>query len=372
MKVLFIASWYPNSVDPVKGIYIKKHAQAIRSAGVEIEVLALTVNRSKKFYEKKVSVTTDEAGIKTHVIELNSMFYKFIHLDLFSQYMTLRRYYFKNIHSNGKPTIIHSNVLYPAAILAARLSKKLKVPHVITEHWSLIPKFMKRSLYSFDGKKTYKNATKITVVSEFLKKRISPFIIETDKVEIIPNVINTSQFSFRQKAAGNTLSFICTANWREPKRPDLIFAALERIREINKNFQLVVVGEGILLEEQKKKTWGFPVIYKGNLNSNYLAMELQNADYFLHASDMETFSIVVAEALSTGTPVLASNAGAIPDLVNSENGFLAENTVEDWTSKLKLLIEKKDWNYKAISESTLKFNEKSIGEKFKELYQKII
>ena len=74
MKVLFISSWYPNSTNPLKGVFVKKHAAAIKSAGVDIEVLALTVSYSKKFYEKKVYKTTDENGVVTHLIELNSRF----------------------------------------------------------------------------------------------------------------------------------------------------------------------------------------------------------------------------------------------------------------------------------------------------------
>ena len=46
MKVLFISSWYPNTTNALKGVYVKKHAQAIHSAGVDIRVLAVTVNPS--------------------------------------------------------------------------------------------------------------------------------------------------------------------------------------------------------------------------------------------------------------------------------------------------------------------------------------
>ena len=78
MKVLFISSWYPNSVHPLKGLFVKKHAAAIKSAGVDIEVVAITVSPSSKTFEKKIYKHTDENGIVTHQIELNSRFYKWI------------------------------------------------------------------------------------------------------------------------------------------------------------------------------------------------------------------------------------------------------------------------------------------------------
>ena len=41
MKVLMITPWYPNSCNPLQGVFVRNHARAIKSAGVEIEVLAL-------------------------------------------------------------------------------------------------------------------------------------------------------------------------------------------------------------------------------------------------------------------------------------------------------------------------------------------
>lgn len=48
--------------------------------------------------------------------------------------------------------------------------------------------------------------------------------------------------------------------------------------------------------------------------------------------------------LAAGLPVVVSNANAIiPTVItNNENGFIVENTVDDWYEKLKMLIENKD------------------------------
>jgi len=43
---------------------------------------------------------------------------------------------------------------------------------------------------------------------------------------------------------------------------------------------------------------------------------------FVVFSDTETFSCVTAEALCTGLPVIASRAGALPELVDEKNGIL--------------------------------------------------
>jgi glycosyltransferase involved in cell wall biosynthesis len=74
----------------------------------------------------------------------------------------------------------------------------------------------------------------------------------------------------------------------------------------------------------------------GKLSFAEAACEMQNASYFLHASNYETFSLVCAEALSCGTPVVASAVGGVPEYLNDKNGILvSDNTVESWTNCLK-------------------------------------
>ena len=52
---------------------------------------------------------------------------------------------------------------------------------------------------------------------------------------------------------------------------------------------------------------------------------MNKAEYFIHLSGYETFSVVCAEALCCGTPVIASNVGAISELVDNTNGILIQN-----------------------------------------------
>jgi len=372
MKVLFISSWYPTNTNPLKGVFVKKHAAAIKMGGVEIEVLAVTVNYSKSLFEKKFYREVDENGVVTHVIELNSRFYKFIHVDLIMQFAYLKKYYYRNIKPNFNPDLIHSNVIFPAGVLGYWLSKKEGLPHIITEHWSKVDKFMARSIYSGAGKKAYSSAKYVTAVSGFLKKSLSKHVKPESKIVVIPNVVNTEVFTYKEKNPSTSeIKFSCVAHWTKPKRPDLIFKSLNEFsKHSNKKIILNIVGEGYLLEELKKENWNFTINYLGNLPPQKLAELHQQSDYFLHASDIETFSIVIAEALACGTPVLASNVGAIPDLVNDENGILCENETESWISGLEKLISVNHETLK-ISEQVKNYSREKVGNKFIELYNSI-
>jgi glycosyltransferase involved in cell wall biosynthesis len=371
MKVLFIASWYPNSMNPLKGIFVKKHAAAIKASGVDIEVLALTVSPGK-FFQVKIDTTIDEYGIKTHKIEFNSWFYKLIHLDILLQFGFLKQMYYKRIKRNFQPDIIHSNVLYPAAIMGYKLAKKEGLPHIITEHWSGVDKFMNKSLYARTGKKAYDSAKYVAVVSSFLKKSLSKHISGMDKIKVIPNVVDSNIFYFKPKQKNEELVFCCVAHWTGGKRPDLLFGALEKFSlERSVQFRLDVIGEGPLIGKIKEMNWNFKVNYLGNLFKEEIAERLRASDYFLHASNMETFSIVIAEAFSTGTPALASKVGAVPELVNDTNGILCENTIESWMEGLKKITQT-HYDNEQISKNSDKYSLLRIGNEFKGLYTTLI
>jgi glycosyltransferase involved in cell wall biosynthesis len=60
----------------------------------------------------------------------------------------------------------------------------------------------------------------------------------------------------------------------------------------------------------------------GELSEGLVADSYNRADLFVHPSLHETYGMVVAEALARGLPVVATNTGAIPDLIGNGAGLL--------------------------------------------------
>ena len=60
----------------------------------------------------------------------------------------------------------------------------------------------------------------------------------------------------------------------------------------------------------------------GELSEGMVADSYNRADVFVHPSLHETYGMVVAEALARGLPVVATNTGAIPDLIGDGAGLL--------------------------------------------------
>jgi phosphatidylinositol alpha 1,6-mannosyltransferase len=78
--------------------------------------------------------------------------------------------------------------------------------------------------------------------------------------------------------------------------------------------QIVIVGDGI---ERKKLESSLPsAVFTGQLAGEQLAAAFASMDVFVHPGEHETFCRAVQEALASGVPVVAPDAGGPRDLVS--------------------------------------------------------
>jgi L-malate glycosyltransferase len=189
---------------------------------------------------------------------------------------------------------------------------------------------------------------------------------------VIPNIVDSSLFSYtlRPKPNESTIIFTCVAHWEFPKRLDLIVESLKIFAlSLNKTLILNVIGNGSQCEIYRNSVFtNVTIHWCGHLPKSKISELLVNTNFFVHASNIETFSIVIAEALTMGTPVLASKVGAIPELINPKNGILVENNVDDWVAGL-CEITKRLYNNKQIAEQIQwKFTKDTISTQLHDVY----
>ncbi|MEI6752267.1 MAG: glycosyltransferase [Paludibacter sp.] len=382
MNVLFLTSWYPTPNNPGFGIFVKEHAKAIDSAGVEIVVLAVQVERSTSFFNLKVYDFRDESDIRTVQINISSKFRDLIYHFIPLQRQIAFKYYKKIIAPVFSPDIVHSNVVFPAGMLGDFIAGKINKPHIITEHWSKVAGILQKPYLSGLTKGAYKRSTKILPVSEFLKKNLIHLMpsLNSSKFSVVPNVINSESFTFKKKQdSTEEIKFCAVATWATKKipdkKPELFIEALEQIQfKSNKKITLTMVGGGDRVEELQelcvKKS--YKTEFLGFQTKEQISKVLQNSDYFVHASTIETFGIVIVEALMTGTPVICSNVGALPELIDASKGVLCENTVEEWIEGIVKAIAL-PFDNKAIANNVEnKFSTLNIGKKLKWIYEDVL
>ena len=381
MQILYLTSWYPTKENPSVGIFIKEHAKAIHLSGNSIVVIAVLVELSTSVFSKKITEFVDNDGVRTIEIRLGSRYKDILYHLIPIQYYICKHTYNTFLSNNFTPDIIHSNVIFPAGIIGHWLARDLKKPYVLTEHWSRIAGLLKKPVLSFWAKNSFKNASKIMPVSAFLQNRISKLIpqLDTSKFAVVGNIVDVSTFHFVNKApCTDTLQFCAIATWANKKvadkLPELFIEALGKVQKNeNRHLKLIMIGGGNKVDELKLmcKAKGIDSEFTGYQNKNQISKYLQKSDFFIHASTVETFGVVTAEALLCGTPVICSNVGALPELVNNSNGVLCENNIASWVDGIKTAMSTNYDSSEIASKIKNDFSLKTIGENYNAVYAEI-
>ena len=108
---------------------------------------------------------------------------------------------------------------------------------------------------------------------------------------------------------------------------------VERLAALSarRDLQLVIVGDGV--DRAKLETLLPTAVFAGALYGEELAAAYASMDVFVHPGEHETFCQAVQEAMASGLPAIAPNAGGPRDLVTSyRTGLLL--SVDEFEAKL--------------------------------------
>ena len=81
------------------------------------------------------------------------------------------------------------------------------------------------------------------------------------------------------------------------------------------NTRLAIVGDGPARADLEKYFAGTPTKFMGYMQGRALSEAYASADIFAFPSALETFGLVVVEAMAAGLPVVASRVGGVRDVV---------------------------------------------------------
>ena len=375
MNILHITSWYPDIEKKTKeALFIKEHFDAcvafsnsyiwhVNVSSIEKKIKIRYGRYSKNEYFFIVNFPFDIWRIKEYII-----------------YFLLSFLRIKN--NNLKWDIVNVHIAYPLLRFPKIFKWLFGNNVVITEHWSAY----KYNFYLHEDskaasriKKIFHHEIPVIAVSKSLMDNIGIFSGRNDfKKFIIPNIVNTSLFHYSDNAVQDK-NYLMAACWSTIKKPILVMEAFIEIVSMYPDAVLRIIGYGAQWESMKKfvkqKNLEKNIVMLGAMDKKEIAIEMRSSDAFLHASSYETFSVVCAEALCCGTPVIASNVGGIPEFVNKNNGILVkDNTKYSWVNALKIFIDNKNFfdRRNIAKNAASKFNQDAVGCQLEEVYRSMI
>jgi glycosyltransferase involved in cell wall biosynthesis len=105
---------------------------------------------------------------------------------------------------------------------------------------------------------------------------------------------------------------------------------------------------------------------------------LNQCDVFVHPAYAEGFGIVIPEAMMAEKPIIVSNAGALPELIeNEKTGLVVDpHNAQAWADAILSIIDNKEFAKGLALKARLKaeadFTISKYVENYRELYTKLI
>jgi glycosyltransferase involved in cell wall biosynthesis len=219
-------------------------------------------------------------------------------------------------------------------LLHKAVRKKIKIltTHALQESIEIVRQSRCSFLIDNFFINTLKNMDHIIALSESDLRSLVHLGLPKNKITVIPNGIDAKKFNTRKHFVerNEKIKILCVARFDKNKNYESLVYALSKLKNDGLNFEAYFIG-AISDNEYFEKIVGL-IKKKGlekfikigvSVNDPALIDCYLSCDLFVLPSSMETFPLVILEAMYAGLPIVATYVGGVPDIVkNGVNGFL--------------------------------------------------
>lgn len=357
MKVLVFTTVFPNSVQPVHGLFV---LERVRHAARHCEV-RVVAPRAWIPWRQMAAVPRVEirGGV---VVEHPTFFYlprflKFLDgLFLFLSALAC----VARIRKEFDFDVIDAHFVFPEGFAAVLLGRWFRRPVMITLRGTMIPLSVYR-LRRWAIRWTLRRAERLVAVAHILARRAVEFGVLPERIEVIENGVDVERFAPHDQAearrklglrsSGKLL--VSVGHLSRRKGFHRVLRVLpEMLREFPDLVFAIVGGPGAEAHNEPELRWlteelrlSDHVILAGARPPEEVALWLNAADAFVLASDCEGCPNVVWEALACGLAVVATKVGEVEQMVPPFGGSLYDHA-DDAGALRECLLDalRRDWD----------------------------
>lgn len=393
MNIFVIPSWYPSKSQPIAGKFFREQVLALARARPRWNFIistwgrdeyGLPLNNPWKGFQnlinfRKTSASRKKIGPNTWEIDRPTLTWNPKILDGNLQRIIKNNFLnFKEAQKIiGDIDLIHAHASYPAGYLAYILSRKFKLPYIITEHMGPFPfpQYFQNGKLLPNVSQSLKEASLVIVVSLALEKKLQYFGFK--KTVVIPNMVDEDFFMpLEQKPKNKIYTFFTLGELRPEKGIEDLLRAISKLHQ---RAIFRIGGEGRYLKNYQALARELKIEkyikWLGGLSRKQVRREFQGCDAFILPSRHESFGMVYVEALACSKPIIATCCGGPEEIVNQRNGILVKvGDINGIQEAMKHLIKNQDsYHSKKIREDFLKrFSKKTVSKQIIKVYQSLI
>lgn len=367
--ILILSSWYPSEKNPFLGNFVQRQA-VLLSGSYKVTVL-ITESCSENLISSETKETLGITEVRVRYPKKDKLLEK---RKVLEQAMTI------GVETINDVDLIIGHVILPKGLQFVMAKKHFGCPLILVEHGSYFRPEQREKRSWVDKliiRKVRKHLDEVVAVSEFLKKDM-----QTDfpkhTIHVIGNHVDAKLFHFEAKKAHGKTEFLHVSTMDErTKNPEGIICAFKTLKEEYTNFRLTIIcDEDTSHWKELVKNFDMEenVDFVGPLQWDEVSPYYYNADAFVLFSDYESFSIVLAEAWATGTPVLTTDVGIAWKMDSSLGISVEKGDRKSLVSALKQFImdSKEQFNNQKIASHGEQYSDEKILERWEALINKHI
>ena len=339
-RVLVLARNYPNNAFPTLGLWTERLVAASRLVA-EPTVVApvpyappfVPLSSVRRF--RAVERGSTRGGVPVHHPRVAAGPGQLLHaFDARLAYPFIRKAIL-DLHRVTPFDVIHAHFIYPEGVIASRIGAELGIPVVSSEHAMWRPWLDRHASVRRQVERALPRIGRITAVSEALRASIVALYGDAVPVDVIPNVVDEQVFAApRADEPRDPFHLLFVGLIRHVKGLDVLVRALGHLLPDIPELHLSVAGGSFYRAYERDAAAVRELVHAlgvsdrvhflGEVAPNDVAALMRRSAMLVVPSRRETFSLVTAEALASGTPVVATRCGGPEEILTEETGQLTE------------------------------------------------